>query len=429
MVIVKKKQAYRFRIYPTEAQEQAFRQISGCCRLVYNLGLEQRRDHWRRYRARTGFPISKVSQKNELPALKEVAPFLKEAPSHCLQQALDDLDRAYQNFFEGRASYPTPRRKMDGDSFRFPDNKQFRLRRGWLIAPKFGRRGAPHGPIRIKRHRAIHGTIKNITIIRDGSHWYASIIAERVAKVRTKSAVQEDRVAGLDRGVRHPVALSSGELLGSLVEGPREMERLRRLQRDVSRKKKGSVNRAKAIRRLAEHKAKMARRRRDMIQKMTNGLVKNHDVIVIEDLRVANMTRSAKGAVDEPGRNVRQKSGLNRSILDKGWGYMRQCLAYKAAWAGKRLVEVDPRMTSRTCAECGIQSVDSRNGDRFNCVGCGHQDHADINAARNIRARGIDKLRAEGLSVAACGELCAGISEAGRGRDPSSFSESALPAQ
>lgn len=426
---MKKKQAYRFRIYPTAAQEQAFRQISGCCRLVYNLGLEQRRDHWRRYRARTGYSISKVSQKNELPDLKEVAPFLKDAPSHCLQQALDDLDRAYQNFFEGRADYPTPRRKMDGDRFRFPDNKQFQLRHGWLIAPKFGRRGSPHGPIRIKRHRAIHGTIKNITIIRDGSHWYASIIAVREAKVRVKTVVREERVAGLDRGVRHPVALSSGELLGALVEGPREMERLRRLQRAVSRKVRGSANRAKAIRRLAEHKAKMARRRRDMIQKMTNGLVKNHDVIVIEDLRIANMTRSAKGTAEEPGRNVRQKSGLNRAILDKGWGYMRQCLAYKTAWAGKRLIEVDPRMTSQTCAECGSQHSDNRDEDRFECIACGHQDHADINAARNIRARGIEKITAEGLSVAACGELCAGISEAGREKDPGPFIEPALPAQ
>ena len=407
---MKKHQAYRFRIYPTAAQEEAFRQISGCCRLVYNLGLEQRRDHWRRYRERTGRSISTLGQINELPALKEEAPFLKEVPSHCLQQALMDLGRAWQNFFDGRTAYPKPRRKIDGDAFRFPDPKQLRLSGDWLVAPKFGRRRGDHGLIRIRRHRAVHGDIKSITITRDGVHWYASVLTEHEVSVTPKTALRSDRVVGIDRGVTHPVALSSGALLGRGIEGPGQRRRQRRLARDVARAQRGSKNRMKAVRRLAAHKAKMARRRRDMVHKITTDLVKNHDAIIIEALRVPSMTRSAKGTSEEPGRNVRAKAGLNREILDRSWGIIRQCLVYKARWAGRRLIEVEPRNTSRTCSACGAVDGASRDKARFACTSCGHTDHADINAAIEIRRRGIAALLAEGLSVTACGELCAGIS-------------------
>ena len=425
---VKKRRAYRFRLYPTAAQEEAFRQISGCCRLVYNIGLEQRRDHWRRYRDRMGYAISAIGQINELPALKEVAPFLKDVPSHCLQQALMDLGRAFQNFFEGRAHYPKPRRKADGDAFRFPDPKQLRLKGDWLVGPKFGRRRGDHGPIRILRHRAVHGTIKSIAITRDGDHWYASVLTEREVSVSPKVSAREDRIVGIDRGVTHPVALSSGALLGRAVEGPRQRERQRRLARDVARAKRGSKNRAKAVRRLATHKAKMARRRRDMVQKITTDLVKNHDVIILEALKVSNMTRSARGSTEEPGRNVRAKAGLNREILDRSWGTIRQCLAYKAIWAGKRLIEVEPRNTSRTCAACGTVAAASRSKARFACTACGHTDHADINAAIEIRRRGIATLIAEGLSVTACGELCAGISTKQEEQKIVAHSEPAQPA-
>ena len=406
-------QSYRFRIYPTPEQEAAFRRIAGCCRLVYNLGLEQRRDHWRRFLAAQGRHIGYQSQQNELPALKRDFPFLAEVPSHCLQAALRDLDGAYNRFFDGIARYPVPRRKIDGDSFRFPDPKQFSLTSNWLRAPKFGRRKGDHGLIRINRHRRIKGVVKTITIIRDGRHWYAALSAVREVAQPVSRPIRS--VVGIDRGVTVPVALSDGTSLGHATEGNHEARRLKRLQQAVSRKKKGSANRRKAVERLATFKGRQARRRKDQLHKISSTLVKNHDVIVLEDLKIGNMTATARGTISEPGRNVSQKAGLNRSILDKGWGMFAIQLTYKAMWAGKRVIKVAPHHSSQTCINCGHVSAENRKSQAaFACVSCGHAENADIHAAREIRRRGIEALNAEGLSVSACGELCAGTSEAGR---------------
>ena len=408
--IMKISQSYRFRIYPTKDQEEAFRQISGCCRLVYNLGFEQRRDHWRRYRAQCGRSITNVSQINELPELKREFPFLKDVPSHCLQQALKDLDKAYQNFFNGIASYPRPRRKVDGDSFRFPDPKQFGLTKSWLHVPKFGRKKGDHGRIRMTRHRKVKGDIKTITIIRDGQHWYASLSTVRQIKdpARRKAVAS---VVGVDRGVINPIALSDGGLLGQQTETPETRKRIKRLQQSVARKKKGSSNRSRAIQRLSAFKALQARRRKDQLHKISCSLVKNHDVIVLEDLKIRNMTGSARGTADAPGSMVSQKAGLNREILDRGWGMFGEMLAYKADWSGKRVLRVPAHHSSQTCIACGHVSPQNRKSqDRFCCTSCGHAAHADIHAAQEIRRRGIEILNAEGLSVSACGEFCASTS-------------------
>ncbi len=400
---VKKTMAYRFRIYPSKEQEAAFRRISGCCRLVYNLALEQRRDHWRRYRAKVGRHISVVSQINELPELKREVTFLKEVPSHTLQQALKDLDRAYQNFFAGRADYPTPRKKRGGDSFRFPDPKQFQLTKGWLHAPKFGRTKTDHGAIRICRHRKIRGQIKTITIIRDGAHWYAAVSTAR--EVMDPPEIKSGpRIVGIDRGVTIPVALSTGEVFGAPTEGPGQRMRLAQLQRSVARKVKGSANRRRAIAKLAAFKARQARRRKDQLHKVSVQIVKNHDVIVLEDLKIENMTRSARGTIEEPGKQVAQKAGLNREILDRGWGMFGAMLTYKAGWVGKRVIKVAPHHSSQECSQCGHVAAENRASQAtFACTACGHAENADLNAARVIRTRGIAILKAEGLSVSACG--------------------------
>ena len=407
---VKISQSYRFRIYPTKAQEEAFRQISGCCRLVYNLGLEQRRDHWRRHKAIAGTSITWISQSQELVPLKAEFTFLKDVPSHCLQQALRDLDRAYQKFFKEGAGYPRPRRKIDGDSFRFPDPKQFNLTKNWLHAPKFGRLKKDYGKIRICQHRKVKGDIKTITIIRDGRHWYASLSTAREVETPAGSKMAL-RVVGLDRGVINPIALSDGSLLGRQTEAVNRRRRAKRLQQSVARKKKGSSNRSRAIQRLSAHKARQAKRRKDQLHKISSQIVKSHDVIVLEDLKIKNMTRSARGTAAEPGRMVSQKAGLNREILDRGWGMLGEMIAYKAAWAGKRMIKVPAHHTSQTCISCGHISPENRKTqDLFCCTNCGHTAHADVHAAQEIRRRGIEVLIAEGLSVSACGELCVSTS-------------------
>ena len=394
--------AFRVRIYPTPEQEVAFARIAGCCRLVYNLGLEQRAGFWRQHRVATGKSISWISQKRELSALKAEAPFLAEVPAHCLQSALADLDRAYGNFFAGRAGYPRPRKRFDNDSFTFPEPNQIRVDRaaGLLVLPKFGKSRKDAGPLRVILHRPIPGRVRRVTISRDGSQWYASILTRtgiRAGKARNAAAelppITASDVTAIDRGTVVPVATSDGRLLGGAIETEKQRRKTRRLQKDLSRTQRGSKRRGKALKRLRTHKARLLRRRRDMLHRISSEITRTSRVVVMEDLRVQNMTASARGTAEEPGRNVAQKAGLNRAILDKGWGELERQLAYKLAWAGGRLIRVDPRNTSRTCGCCGHVDAQSRiSRDRFRCRSCGYEEHADTNAAHEILRRGLAEL-------------------------------------
>ena len=416
--------AYRFRIVETPEQAASFARIAGCCRLVYNLALEQRRDHGRRYRIATGFWIGSVGQRNELPALKEVAGFLAEAPSHCLQQALIDLHKAFVNFFDGRAAYPKPRRRFENDSFRFPDAKQITwdAANGLLYLPKFGMRKTDAGPLRLVAHRKIKGRIRHVTIIRDGLHWYASI-AVGFRKKKRKDAVRDRllagdplRVQGIDRGVAVPVASAApvslvpdspkgsgskaapaaivAQLLGAAVETEAERRKTKRLAKRLSRKKKGSKNRLKAKKRLASHKARLARRRKDLLRKLAAAIMAGCDIVVFEALRLKAMTASAKGTVEEPGRNVRQRAGLNREMRDRGLGMFVRFCEEIAAREGKRVLFVPAPNTSRECAACHTIDGESRDARVFVCTCCGHEDHADINAATVVRHRAAAEIAA-----------------------------------
>jgi putative transposase len=243
------------------------------------------------------------------------------------------------------------------------------------------------------------GKARSVTVAREGRHWFASILcAQEVAEPATSQAL----AVGVDLGVAQAITLSTGQVLPIAGMTAAEGRRLARLQRGMAHKRKGSNNRSKARTRLAAFQARVSARRRDAIHKATTFLAKNHGRVVIEDLRVKGMTASAKGTIEAPGRNVRQKAGLNRVILDKGWGEVRRQLDYKCRWYGSRLVAVNPAHTSQECSAC--HHVDAGNRvtrDSFVCLACGHSDNADVNAARNILARGF----AGGPPVTACGAL------------------------
>lgn len=375
--------------------------IAGSCRLVYNLGLTQRRDFWRQMKRSAGHGPSWFSQKRELTALRAEHDFLADCPVHCLQMALQDLQTAFVNFWEGRAEYPVPRRRNRHVSFRFPDPKQIRLdpRSGRIFLPKFGKRKSDHGPVRAVFHRPLDGQVRSLTIVREGEKWFASVLMRTRAEppVLTAPFTSED-VEGVDRNVGSPAVTSGGEMLGRKVTTQKEKRKRRRLAKAVSRTRKGSKRSEKAKRRLCAFDAKQSRRRRDMTHKITTHLAKNHRVVVIEKLDVQAMTASARGTAADPGRNVAQKAGLNRSVLDVAWGEIRRQLAYKTARRGGLLLEVPARNTSRTCPACGVVDAASRvSRDRFCCAACGHAEHADVSAAKEIRRRGLIAL---GLSPA-----------------------------
>jgi putative transposase len=372
-----------FHLYPTPEQETQMAQIAGACRFVYNLGLEQRRDWWRQYKTNTGLNISFASQCRELTELRAEVDWLKAAPVHTLQQALRDLDRAYQNFFAGRAAYPTPRKRGVNDSFRFPDPVSLIVERtgkssGRVKMPKLGW-------VRLRGWYALSGDICTITVSRRAGQWFAAVQCEREVAEPMPSTLP---AVGIDMGVAVFAALSDGTNIAPANHGKKALRALRKAQRALARKKRGSANRRKAVRRVARIQQRVANARKDFLHKKSTTIAKNHGVVVVEALQVRNMSASAKGTAEEPGRQVRQKAGLNRAILDQGWSMFRTMLGYKLVDRGGKMIEVPPAYTSQTCSCCGcVDAGNRRDQATFVCVRCGHTANADTNAAINILRR------------------------------------------
>lgn len=391
---MKERLGYRYRIYPDARQARLFRQTVGCCRLVYNLCLEQRS---MAYAMPSRHRLSSFDQIKELPGLKRHLPFLKDVPNHCLQQTVVDLDRAFKNFFKGRAAHPKRRRKFQNESFRFPDPKQVRFQDSSIFLPKAGW-------VRIVLHRSFLGEVKNVTVSAEGDHWYVSVQTERDVD-EPASAVELPGVVELggDLGVVNALALSDGTAYDLPRMTAKEKRREAALSKKISRKRKGSKNRLRAHRDLRRFRAKVARRRRDAKHKLTTEVARRCDVLYLEDLKLRSMTASARGTVDEPGVNVAQKAGLNRAILDVSPGATRLQLEYKMRRRGGAVLYVNPARTSQRCAECGhVDAANRIDRDRFECVSCGHAACADHNAARNILALGRT-ARTGGLPGMACG--------------------------
>lgn len=371
------RKAHVYRLYPTPEQASVMGAWIGAVRFTYNLCLEQRCDWFR-----PGRRFTFASQCREITALRAEVDWLRDVPVHALQQAAKDLDRAYQNWWAGRAGAPSPRRRGLHDAMRFPDPATFAFRRlsrhvGEVKLPKLGW-------VRLRWDRAIPGTVKNITLSRAAGQWHVSAQYEREMAEPEPSILP---AVGIDRGVAVFAALSDGTLIQPGNFGRKAQRVLARAQRKLARKKRGSNNRRKAVRRVQRAQARIARQRKDFLNKLSHRIAKSHGVVVLEKLEVRNMVRSAAGTVEKPGRNVRAKSGLNRSILDQGWGMFRSMLSHKLAANGGRLVEVPPHNTSRTCPECGVVDARSRKAQRFRCTACGHTMHADTNAAINILSR------------------------------------------
>lgn len=374
---------YKFRLYATAEQEAMFGQYAGVCRLVYNLALEQRRDWWRQFKANTGRSISYPSQARELTLLRAEFDWIAAVSIICQQQALRDLDKAFSNFFAGRADYPTPRKRGINNAFRFSgrDCQWRKLNAKWAAVrlPKIGE-------VKFRLTRDIPGTVKNVTVTGDALGWHVvfSTEVEHTAPQNFGPAV------GIDRGVVHTLALSDGRFMDIPRERLNVLDRRARKQaRKLAKSKRGSNRRNAARKVLARTKAKAARLRMHWNHERTTAIAATHGVVVVEDLKTANMTASAKGTAAEPGRKVRQKAGLNRSILNNAWFQFESLLSYKIAERGGELRKVNPAYTSQCCAECGTIDKSSReNQAAFRCGHCGHTANADTNAARNILRAG-----------------------------------------
>jgi putative transposase len=372
---------FKFKLNPTIDQEAAFNRFSGVIRLIYNAALEQRRNWWRHYKSQSGCSISYKTQAAELTKARAEFDWISEVTQTCQQQALRDLDQAYQNFFAGRAAYPTPRCKGINDSFRFQGREVAvrKINRRWseVKLPKLGW-------VKFRDTRKIEGVCKNATVSCDSLGWHISFACE----IKREAVASTLPSVGIDRGVANTLALSTGEQMSLPDSLARLGKRKRRADKVRSRRKRGSKRYAKACKRAAAISAKMARIRKDWNHKASLSIAQRFGAVAIEALRISNMTASAKGDTANHGKNVAQKAGLNRSILNQGWFQFETLLAYKLEERGGDLVSVDPAYTSQTCSACGCIDKRSRESQaRFVCIDCGHQEHADTNAAINIKRR------------------------------------------
>jgi len=330
----------------------------------------------------------------ELTELRREVTWLADLPAQTGQQVLADLDLAWQQCRSSLAGAPVLKRKRHPTGLRFPQGVEVRrLNRGWgaVKLPKLGE-------MRFRWTRELPGVVRHATVSGSGDRWHVSFCLE----VRSAPAQPNGLPpVGVDRGVEVAFMTSDGQAFDREMWRPKEHERLVRLERRRAAQQPGSNRYLRTTRQIAALHRRASDRRHDFAHKLSTHLAKNHGLVAIEALVVANMTRSARGTIEKPGRNVAAKSGLNRAILNKGWGLVSGQLRYKCPWYGSVLVEVPAPDTSVTCPVCGIVDTASRPQRAvFLCACCGHQDHADRNAAINIRERGVRLAPAGGQPVA-----------------------------
>jgi putative transposase len=376
----------RYLLALTAEQTGQAEQFGAICRAVWNTGLEQRREYRRR-----GAWINYVEQARQMAEAKKDpdCAWLADAPSHILQQALRDLEKACKTHgawkVHWRSKAKTP------PAFRFPDPNHIQVER---LNRRWGRVRLPKlGWVRFRWTRPRGGTIRNATVARDGGRCSVSFCVEDGATVVAPNGKPP---VGVDRGVAVAVATSDGVMHDRQFVTAGEQLRLRRLQQRLARSlrthgRNRKSERRDAVRaRLGRLNARVRARRTDFAAQTADQVVTAHGLVVVEDLRVKNMTRSAEGTFEEPGRNVRQKAGLNRAILGKGWGGFLLALEHAARYHGATVVKVNPAYTSQRCSRCTLVDANSRKSQaEFACTGCGHRDNADVNAAKNILAAGL----------------------------------------
>ena len=367
----------RYRLQPTSEQESVLLGHCAHARFVWNLAVEQQA-WWRPgRRSAPGY----LEQCRQLTAARAEKPWLRDGSQTVQQQALRDFDQAMNNFFAGTHRRPSWRKAGRDEGFRITGQRgrQWDVRR---LNRRWGEVRIPKaGWIRFRWSRAVPGDVKSFRVTRDrAGRWH-------VAFAHVPDPVEgpgNGEVVGIDRGVTVSAALSTGEMLTVPGLTAREAWRLRHLERKLAKAKRGSNRRGKVRAAIAKLKARESDRCKDWCEKTSTDIAQRFDVIRVEDLNIRAMTRSAKGTIEQPGRNVAAKAGLNRGISRSGWGLLVERLEDKVPG---RVERVNPAYTSQRCSACGHVDRKSRESQaRFRCTACGYACHADWNAARNIAA-------------------------------------------
>lgn len=365
--------AFRYRFYPTPEQETLLRQTLGCVRLVFNKTLDARSIAW----ATESKSISYLQTSALLTGWKKQddLAFLNEVSSVPLQQTLRHLQTAFSNFFNKRAQYPRFKKKRNGGSAEFT-RSAFKFRDGQLFLAKC----KEPLPIRWSRQLPVGANPSTVTVsLSPAGRWHVSLLVDDLT---VQPLPKVESCVGIDLGLKSLLITSEGEKITNPRHFNKQRERLAKAQKRLAKKQKGSANRQKARVRVARIQSKIADTRRDHLHKLTTRLVKENQLIAVEDLCVKGMLRSKR---------------YSRSIADASWGELVRQLKYKTDWYGRTLVKVDRFFpSSKTCSACGhiVESMPENIRD-WECPSCGTQHDRDLNAATNVLAAG--------LAVAACG--------------------------
>jgi transposase len=367
----------RYRLILTPAQEAVLQDHCAHARYVWNLAVEQHA-HW--HPGRKSAP-GYLEQCRQLTAVRAEHDWLRAGCQMVQQQALRDFAQAVAASFDrlNPAERPSWRKAARDEGFRIVAIKPGQVRRlsrntGQVWIPKAGW-------VRFRWSRAVPAGAKSYRVTRDRAGRWHLAFATIPPPVPTPDNGQ---TIGIDRGVTVSAALSTGELLHVPGLTGREQARLRRLERKLARAKRGSARRRRVRLALALLRARETDRRKDWAEKSSTDIARRFDLIRVEDLQITNMTRSAKGTAESPGRGVRQKAGLNRGILRSGWGLLVRRLEDKAPG---RVESISPAFTSQRCSACGQVDPKSRESQAvFRCTACKYVANADVNAARNIAA-------------------------------------------
>lgn len=359
--------ARKFRMYPTDEQKVLLEQHFGCCRFVYNWAYTLKEQTYRdEHRSLSEREISAM-----LPALKETFPFLADVNSQSLQQAIKHLFEAYSRFFKHLGSRPTYKSKHSPhQSFTVPQSYTIDTERGAVKLPKISL-------IRVKLHRLIGGAPRSLTISRSsGGRYYLSVRVKNDTEIPPVAPPIPEQTVGIDLGLLNYATLSTGEVVANPRHLRNSMDRLKVLQRRLSRKQKGSQNRKKAKFAVGAMHRRITDQRNDFLHQLSSRLVGENQAIAVESLAISNMVKN---------------HNLAQAIEDAAWGTFVDYLEYKCRWAGKTLIKIgrfDP--STKTCSVCGHHNRSLTLADReWTCPECGTHHDRDHNAAINIRNFGL----------------------------------------
>ena len=372
---------YKYKLKLTKTQERIVQGWIHTCRAIYNLALDTKIYAYKTHKA----SLSCYDLQKQVTELRSCGDFdwIKEVPAQSLEDVIERMDNAYKKFFSG-GGFPKFANRDKYHSITFKSVKQ--VGRNRIVLPKLG-------SVKFFDSRIMQGDLRRATITKEIDGYYISILTKEKIDVKPAIFHSDKQAVGIDTGAAFFLVTSDGEF----VENPRflktQQKQMRILQRGLARKKKGSSHYEEQKVKVAKLHAKVKRQRLDFLHKTANKILA-YDFISAEKLQLKNMTKSAKGTVEDPGKNVKQKSGLNRSMLDLGLGIFYDIIRYKALWQGKMFVQVPPQNTSNTCSICEFSHKDNRKTQsEFVCLNCGHSENADYNASKNIKREGIPYFR------------------------------------